>query len=150
MSLIGRIFVVFFALVLSIFAAAIALALGVMGPDWVTMSTDPVEHFAFLWFAFFTTSFAFALTFFPALALIAIAEIFDIRSILYYGFGGLAIGALAYFGTHDSITLQLENTTDLSPVAFSRTMIAGSGIIGGFVYWLLAGRNAGRWKRALG
>lgn len=149
MSILVRIIVVFFALTISILAAGLALAIGVMTPDWVTMSTDPVEHFAFLSFAFFATSFAFALTFLPALALIAIAETFDIRSVLYYGFGGLAIGALAYFGVRESISVQLENTTDLTPVAFSRTMIAASGIIGGFVYWLIAGRKAGAWKRTL-
>lgn len=144
MSLFFRFFVIFFALMISILAAGLALAVGVMLPDFVTVTTDPVEHFAFFFVSFFTTSMVGAYAFVPALALIAIAEAFDIRSIFYYALGGAAIGLLAYFGTNMSI--QIEETTDMPPVAFGLQLVAASGIIAGFVYWLIAGRRAGRWK----
>ena len=47
------------------------------------------------------------------------------------------------------ISIQLENTTDLSPVTYGLQLVTASGIIGGFVYWLVAGRKAGRWKNPL-
>lgn len=150
MSFIIRCFVILFALLLSMMVAGIALAIGIMVPDFVTLSTDPVEHFTFLAFAMFATGSVAAFTMMPMLALIAIAEVFDLRSILYYGFGGLAVAILAYFGARESISLQLENTTDMAPVAHGVKLIAAAGILGGFTYWLVAGRRAGRWKSPAG
>jgi hypothetical protein len=148
MSLFLRFFVILFALLISILAAGLALAVGVMLPDFVTVTTDPVEHFMFFFVSFFTTSMVGAYAFLPALALIGIAEAFDIRSIFYYALGGAAIGLLGYFGTN--MSGQLEETTDLPPVAFGLQLVAAAGIIAGFVYWLIAGRKAGRWKTAVG
>ena len=54
------------------------------------------------------------------------------------------IAALAWFSS--DISLRLENTTDISPVGYGLQLVAAAGIIGGFVYWLLAGRKAGLWK----
>lgn len=147
MGLVGRVFVIFFSLLLAIFAAGLALAVGVMVPDVVTVSTDPVEHFTFFAVQFFATGFVGFVAFVPALVLIAIAETFDIRSVFYYAIGGAAIGLFAYYGSN--ISAALENTTDLPPVAFSLQLAAASGIIGGFVFWLVAGRNAGRWKASV-
>ena len=97
--------------------------------------------------AFFTTSFAGAYAFVPALMLIAIAETFDIRSIFYYAIGGGLIALLGYYSA--DISPALENTTDISPVSYGMQLVAACGIIGGFVYWLIAGRKAGRWKNPL-
>lgn len=144
MNLFIRIFVIFFALMLAILAAGFALAVGVMVPDVVTVTTDPVEHFTFFAVQFFATSFVGFAAFVPALVLIAIAETFDIRTIFYYAIGGAAIGLFAYYGSN--ISVALENTTDLPPVSFGMQLVAAAGIIGGAVYWLAAGRKAGRWK----
>jgi hypothetical protein len=35
--------------------------------------------------------------------------------------------------------------SDVPPSAREFQMVAASGIVAGLVYWLLAGRNAGRW-----
>lgn len=144
MSLIGRIFVVFFALILSLVAAGLGLAVGVMLPDFITLNSDPVEKFSFFAMAFFTTGFAGAYAFVPALVLIAVAETFDIRSVFFYAIGGGLIALMAYYNAN--ISVALENTTDISPVAYGMQLVAACGIIGGFVYWLIAGRRAGRWK----
>lgn len=141
---ITRFFVILFSLIFALLAAGIALAIGIMAPELVVMSADPVEKFAFFAIAFFSTSFVGATAFVPAVILIAIAETFDIRSIFYYAIGGALIAAVAWYMA--DITMQLENTTDLAPVRYGLQLVAASGIIGGFVYWLLAGRKAGRWK----
>jgi hypothetical protein len=147
MNLFGRVLVIVLALMLAIFAAGFALAVGVMVPDFVTVTADPVEHFAFFAVQFFATGFVGFVAFLPALVLIAIAETFDIRSIFYYAIGGGAIGAFAFYGSN--ISVALENTTDMPPVMFGLQLAVAAGIIGGFVYWLVAGRNAGRWKSPL-
>jgi len=144
MSLFLRFFVIIFALLISILAAGLALAIGIMLPDYVTVTTDPVEHFVFFFVGFFTTGMVGAYAFLPALVLIGIGEWLDIRSIFYYALGGAAIGLLAYFGSNMSV--QIEEATDMPPVAFGLQLVVASGIIAGFVYWLIAGRRAGRWK----
>ena len=56
-----------------------------------------------------------------------------------------ALVALAsYYGS--DISFQLENTTDVTPVANALQLAAAAGILGGLAYWLIAGRNAGRWR----
>lgn len=139
-----RFFVILFSLVFALLAAGIALAVGVMAPELVTMTSDPIEKFAFFAMAFFTVSFVGATAFIPAVILVAIAETFDIRSIFYYAIGGGLVAAVVWYMS--DISVQLENTTDLSPIRYGLQLVAASGIIGGFVYWLLAGRKAGRWK----
>lgn len=144
MSFISRFFVVLFSLFFAMLAAGIALAIGVMAPELVSVSSDPIEKFMFFAGAFFATWLAVAAAFVPAAIAVAIAEIFDIRSIFYYAIGGGLIAALAWYSTDMSI--RLENTTDLSPVPYGLQLVVAAGIIGGFVYWLLAGRKAGLWK----
>ena len=57
MSLLGRIVVILFALLVAIMAAGIALAIGIISPDWAGVDSDPVERVSFFVFAFFATSF---------------------------------------------------------------------------------------------
>ena len=78
----------------------------------------------------------------PAALLIVIAEAARLRSFLYYGIGGALVGLASYYGS--DISVRLENTTDVAPVANALQLAAAAGIIGGLVYWLIAGRNAGR------
>ena len=66
------------------------------------------------------------------------------RSFLFYGVGGALVGLASYYGS--DISVRLENTTDVPPVANALQLAAAAGIIGGIVYWLVAGRNAGRWR----
>jgi hypothetical protein len=144
MSFISRFFVILFSLVFAILAAGIALAIGVMAPELFSVSSDPIEKFMFFAAAFFATSFVGATAFVPAAILVAIAEIFDIRTIFYYALGGALIAAVAWYSA--DISVRLENTTDISPVTWGLQLVIAAGIIGGFVYWLLAGRKAGLWK----
>ena len=76
------------------------------------------------------------MTIIPALALIIIGEVARIRSIIYYVVGGgialVAIPALAQAG----LSIQIE-----MPSAAVWQVFATAGFLGGFTYWLIAGRT---------
>jgi len=144
MSVFGRIIVIFFALIAAIVAAGVALAIGVVAPDWAGVDSDPFERISFFIVSFFATSFVGAVAFLPALIVIVIAEAVRLRNFLYYGVGGALVGLASYYGS--DISVRLENTTDVAPVGNALQLAAAAGIIGGLVYWVIAGRNAGRWR----
>jgi hypothetical protein len=144
MPLLGRIVVIFFALIVASMAAGIALAIGIMVPDWPAMDTDPVERVQFFVVSFFATSFVGAVAMAPAVLLIVLAEALRMRSVIYYGVAGALVGLASYFGS--DISVRLENTTDVTPVGHALQLAAAAGIIGGVVYWLIAGRRAGAWR----
>ena len=73
-----------------------------------------------------------ALTIVPALALIIIGEVARIRSIIYYVVGGgLALGGSGFPGRYGRSILELAVWQ----------VFATSGFLGGFTYWLIAGRT---------
>ncbi|MGE3148822.1 MAG: hypothetical protein AB7K04_07125 [Pseudorhodoplanes sp.] len=146
MDLILRILTILLGLLVAIAAAGFTIALGMFLPEWGTMETDPVDRAAFFIVAFFATSFAGAAAYVPALLAVAVAEALSLRSFLYYGLAGAAIALLGYFGSN--ISARLEDTTEITPVAHSLELVVAAGIVGGLVYWLLVGRNAGRWRAA--
>jgi hypothetical protein len=94
--------------------------------------------------SFFATSFVGAVAMLPAALVIAISEILRMRSFIYYSVGGVLVALASYYGS--DISMQLENTTDVTPVANALQLAAAAGILGGLAYWLVAGRNAGRWR----
>ena len=144
MSLFGRIIVIVFGLLVAIMVAGITLAIGIVLPEWATMDSDPVERVIFFFAAFFATSYVGAVAIFPAALVIVILEAARMRSFLYYGIGGALVALASYYGS--DISVQLENTTDVTPVANTLQLAAAAGILGGLAYWLIAGRNAGRWR----
>jgi hypothetical protein len=144
MSLFGRILVIVFALIVAIMAAGITLAIGIIAPDWAGVDSDPFERISFFIISFFATSFVGAVAIFPALVVIVISEAARVRNFLYYGVGGALVGLASYYGS--DVSMRLENTTDVAPVGNSLQLAAAAGIIGGLAYWLIAGRNAGRWR----
>ncbi|HZQ14956.1 MAG TPA: hypothetical protein VFB31_19285 [Pseudolabrys sp.] len=142
--MVGRIFVVLFALIVSMLVAGIVLAIGIVAPEWPWLDSDPVERVRFFMVSFFATSFVGASAFVPALLLIVVAEIMRLRSLLYYAAAGAVVGLTSYLGS--DVELRLENTTDVTPVFHPLQLAAAAGIVAGLAYWLLAGRNAGRWR----
>jgi hypothetical protein len=144
MSLLGRIIVIVFALIVAIMAAGITLAIGIIAPDWAGIDADPLERVSFFIVSFFATSFVGAVAILPAALVIVVSEAARLRSFLYYGLAGASVGFASYYGS--DISVRLENTTDVAPVANALQLAAAAGIIGGLAYWLIAGRNAGRWR----
>ena len=118
----------------TVFVFAFAVALGVLfllGGLWVgdelraLAPQDPVLATGSSWVgaAIFALTVVPALTIVPALVAVIIGEALHIRSWMYYV---LADGDLM-------VSL---------PAHQYMTIFAAAGFVGGFVYWLLAGRNA--------
>ncbi|MFZ0845417.1 MAG: hypothetical protein WAM62_06470 [Pseudolabrys sp.] len=146
MAFIGRIFVILFAVILSSMTAGIAIAIGLLGPAWHSLSGDIGERFIFWGTSFVgaaATGFAGML---PLLILIVIAEAFKIRSLLVHAVAGAALMLLALYGS--GVPGPYEESIDRAPPPISRDaeIAAAAGIVFGLTYWLIAGRNAGRWR----
>lgn len=77
--------------------------------------------------------------FFPALLVIFYAEITKRRDWLFYALAGGIIAAFAPF-----LIAVILQPAGQSPFDFA-FMTTASGMIGGIVYWLFAGRSAGNW-----
>jgi hypothetical protein len=81
-------------------------------------------------------------TLLPALAVVVVGEVARIRSALYYLVGGgLALAAvplLARFGQAGPGA----NLSTLLPPTLVWQVFATAGFLGGWIYWMLAGRNA--------
>ena len=81
--------------------------------------------------------FASVHTLVPALLLVIVGEAARIRSVVYYIVGGgVALAIVPLLSRIGQPTTLLE----LSPTVWQ--VLATAGFVGGFVYWLLAGRNA--------
>lgn len=73
----------------------------------------------------------------PAAIAIALAEAFAWRSVLYYFLAGGIIAVIA-----DQVSgLVIEPTIPGGRLA----VMLAAGFVGGFVYWVIAGRRAGDW-----
>jgi len=74
----------------------------------------------------------------PAAIAIALAEAFAWRSVVYYFLAGGIIALIAD---------QVSELVIESALPGGRLVIMlAAGFVGGFVYWTIAGRNAGRWN----
>lgn len=103
----------------------------------------------------FVALFVAYFTFLPSLAVIAIAELWSLRSWVYHvAAGGLiGLGTAMRFRAHapeDAMTVGLDKPF-LAPgnsILDPRLMVVLvlSGMAGGLAYWLVAGRSSGSWK----
>jgi hypothetical protein len=134
MPLVKRVLVVIAAFLAASCVAAFVITFGMLmewqeilagtGTGWLTL-------------AFFSLIVS-AKALLPAMVLIALTEGLRIRSSLFYAVsGGLGFVAL-YYG----LGLSERDVT----LGRDLEIMAGAGIVAGFVYWLLAGRKAGCWR----
>ena len=81
----------------------------------------------------------------PALIVVLITEALSIRSVLAYAIGGALVGVAGYLSMvpYDPATMRFDGI-----VRRHLEIMTGAGIVGGLVYWLIAGRGAGRWRAA--
>lgn len=106
-----------------------------VGPFWAETS---------FWSSVFVSGFVMAtiaggFSFIPAVIIIILAEARGYRELLFYCVAGALIG-LAAAGA----TVPFSSSSGLPEMSIWIAATTGAGIVGGFVYWLLAGRNAGR------
>lgn len=126
-------------------AAGIAIAIGLLGPNWHGFSGDIGERVFFWGMVLYGTSFTGAVGFLPVVMLIALAEFFKVRSLLAYAAVGAVLLALGLYG---GVNPTGEESIDNPPPRVTRPyeIAAASGAVFGLVFWLFAGRNAGRWR----
>ena len=146
MALLGRIIVIIFAVMLASLCAGMAIAMGVLGPMVHGFTGDIGERVGFWMVTFIGASFTGAVGLLPLAILIAIAESFKIRSLLVNALAGAAMLLLGYYGS--GFNRPYEESIDSAPPPISREaeIAAAAGAVFGFVYWAIAGRNAGRWR----
>ncbi|MGO4716935.1 hypothetical protein [Bradyrhizobium sp. 2TAF24] len=142
MALLVRIIVIFVGFFAASLAAAAVVIAAVLMPEWsdVNLGLDDTTMSLIATFGFIFIS-GFALL--PAMIVALITEAFAIRSLVVYALGGAAVGAACY------LSLVPFDTTSMSFVGIIRReleVLTGAGIVAGFVYWLIAGRNAGAWR----
>jgi hypothetical protein len=146
MALLGRIVVILFALWLATMAAGIVWSIGLLGAQWPAMSGDPAERVVFWGAAFIASGITASLLFLPMLIAVVLAEAFAVRSLLINVFGAVALVLLAYQGA--GFGRNGEESIDRAPPLVSREfeIAAAAGATFGLIYWLIAGRKAGRWR----
>jgi len=144
MALIGRLFAIFFGFLAACFVAGAVIVYALLFPemDMQTLEVDSGVVNLVLGFGFVLLS-GFALL--PALIAVLITEAFSIRHILAYAVAGGVAGLCCYlaFIPFDTVTMTFEGI-----VRRHLEVMVGSGILGGVVYWMIAGRNAGAWRMA--
>jgi hypothetical protein len=146
MALLGRIFVIFFAVMLATLAAGIAIAIGLLGPDWYGFSGDFAERTGFWLLVFFASSFTGAVALLPLLIFIVLAESLNLRSALIHAAAGAAILLLGYYGA--GFSSRFEDPLERAPPPISREteLAAAAGAVFGLTYWAIAGRRSGAWR----
>jgi hypothetical protein len=143
MALIGRLFVILFGFLAACLVAGMIVVGAVLFPELSEFADGPIDQDALnivgaLGFIFIS---GFALL--PAMLLAAITEAFYVRGGLTYAVGGGLIGLACYLSLvpFDPATLTFDGI-----VQRHLEVLTGAGIVAGFVYWIVAGRNAGVWR----
>ena len=142
MSVVGRIFVVIFAYFAACIAAAVILTIGTLTPELDDLAAAGFHSGAMWVVIFISAAVIAAIAMLPAMLVIALAEGFAWRSIVIYGLLGAVLALSLSYGL--DFAGYVGDPDGL--LAREREVLAASGIAGGFVYWLLAGRRAGAWK----
>jgi hypothetical protein len=143
MSLFTRILVIFFSFLAASFAGGLIIVMAVLFPAWSQLELGPIDDGVMAIATTIGFVFVSGFAFLPAAVAAAVAEMVPIRGSLFYALAGAAIGFIAYvsLGGFDVAALGIDGYTR------RETEIAvAAGIVAGLVYWLLAGRNAGRWR----
>jgi hypothetical protein len=144
MTVVARLLVMFLAYVLACVAASTVFALGMLTPYWGDLASSGLPPAALWAVVAIGAPIIGVVAALPAALVVAIAEGFAWRSVLFYAaLGGAVALALSY-----SIDLSWDGEVS-QPASFythERQVLAAAGIAGGLVYWLFAGRRAGAWK----
>ncbi len=145
MALIGRILIILVAFFAASLAAGMVLVFSIVFPEWGSGrfgfdegSCPVVATIGFV----VVGSFGFL----PALIIALVTEALNVRSALIYATGGAILGALSYLGI---ARFDPDTMTVVDGVRREVEIMAGAGIVAGLVYWLIAGRNAGEWRKTI-
>jgi hypothetical protein len=142
-ALLARILVVLFAFVLACVAAAVVMTFALLLPEWSELIDRYPDQQSVAVVVGLSAVFFSIYAMLPAMLIIALAEGFRLRSGLVYVLAGAALALGSAYGWD----LRLLRSPDDGLGARGAEIMAAVGIVGGFVYWALAGRNAGAWRR---
>lgn len=145
MPIIVRSFAILAGFIGACVAADLIVVIAALYPDWSDIHLGPMDRVEFGMIAALAFVFVSTLAFVPAMIAVVIAETWSFRSILYYAVAGAIVGFAGYAGL---VNFDLERITATSYFRREMEIMIGAGIVGGLVYWLIAGRNAGAWRRA--
>ena len=135
-ALLGRLTVIFIAYLAALIAGGLFFTLaltGVLEPG--ATASPPEDWLTILPLAGVVTATAGSLAFIPFLAAMFASEYFSLRGFVVHLAAGAALG-LAVIWLRDGAAV----------AGFAKPVIVAvaAGAVAGFVYWLLAGRNAGK------
>lgn len=123
---------------LALCSAGMFLAWGFFQPHGI--ETDPVGFAATVWSGAVSGVVIGGMAALPAFAAILLAELFRLNSLIL----NLAAGGLIAFGLW---SVGGGDVAAAEPALRPGTSVAlAAGFVAGFVYWLIAGRTAGRWR----
>jgi len=149
MTLIGRLIVICFALLLAAVASGILTMIALLVLELHALAGGgPAAHIFFWSGAAVGSGITVYAAILPTLIAIALAEAFSIRSVLIYALAGAAIMLAGYYSV--GMAGSYEESIDEPPSPISRTaeIAAAAGAVFGLTYWAIAGRRAGAWRRA--
>jgi hypothetical protein len=148
MTAVFRIVMMFVGYVWACIAASLVLALGTLTPQWNGFFAalglqSPQAQSAAMWTVVGLGALAiFAIGLLPTLLIVVITEGFALRSVVIYGVIGGALALTMAYGLNFGDIIAAAD----SGASREREVFAASGIAGGLVYWLFAGRRAGSWR----
>jgi hypothetical protein len=131
-------------IVLAVLAAGFALAFSLLAPNLFGGQGNPAARTSFGVLFFLSSGLAFKVAVVPAFIAIAATEGYRIRAPAFYAvFGGL-VALLSHL--FSGITSQLAPGPAGMAVPHEMAAVTLAGILGGLVYWGVAGRKAGAWR----
>jgi hypothetical protein len=142
MAVIVRIVVMFVAYALACVAASLVFTIGTLTPHWDDVASSGLPPAAVGAIVAVGAPIIGVVAFLPAMLIVALAEGFAWRSVVVYA----ALGGVLALALSCGIDLSGDIGEPETYFAREREVLAASGIAGGLVYWLFAGRKAGAWK----
>ena len=153
-NLILRLVAIFFGVLVALLAASVFIAIGLFGGIFENLFSDlqlanqsePGESFSLVGLAvllvgFFSSFHVAGVTALPATLAIGIAELMRWRGMTINLLLGGVVGLFAGFS---AFRTQLDGL----PSEGTLIVFLATGFVGGFFYWLIAGRGAGNWLPA--
>jgi hypothetical protein len=122
------------------FAACLAVALILSTVIAFKLSSGPGQFIlSLILFGMLVSFFVAIFALLPSVLLIGLAERTGVRSVVCYGGGGALIGVAAC-GLYALVTRTLPPLQNLGNII---VVFLGPALVGGVIYWLIAGRTAG-------
>jgi hypothetical protein len=138
-ALFVRFFVVTFGFFLGCLAAGAVLVIATLPAGTLEPPFERFDWIILSWAVLTSGAIVSVIAFIPSVIVILIAETLALRSLFFYAIAG-GIGGILYGMTFPAASV--------ATTSFDRTVqiTLAAGVASGLIYWLVAGRSAGRWR----